>query len=295
MKTYISTIILALLILSACKKAETPMERSTPESSDTIEAIVSTEEEDAPETDGSRIYASGSIDVPPNNKVSVSPYFEGYVKEIRVLPGDQVEKEQVLFALENPEYLVIQESYAASKAQMEYLRDDYQRQQALASESIASQKQFKKAESDYLVMNARYTALREKIEMMGLSLEQVEAGTFSNTILVRAPISGSVTDVMIERSSFVEATDDALGIVNTEHIHLELEVFERDVVSLKEGQQLSFRISGIPNRSYEGSVYLISNSIDPQSRTAIVHGHITDEAATRFIPGMFVEAEILVE
>ena len=49
------------------------------------------------------VKANGMFDVPPENLASVSTYFGGTVKDIRLLPGERVKKGQVLFTIQNLE------------------------------------------------------------------------------------------------------------------------------------------------------------------------------------------------
>ena len=85
-----------------------------------------------------------------------------------------------------------------------------------------------------------------------------------------------------------------MEIVNTEHIHLELKVFEKDVLKLKKGQKVIFRIPESSSKNYVGDIHLIGKSIDV-NRTVQVHAHIDHEIKHNFIVGMFVETEIVIE
>ncbi|MDP5172289.1 MAG: efflux RND transporter periplasmic adaptor subunit, partial [Bacteroidia bacterium] len=95
------------------------------------------------------VKTTGMFDVPPEFKASVSAYYGGYVKTISLLPGQRVRKGQLLFTLENPEYIQMQQDFLEAKGQLAYLKNDYERQASLRSENVTSQKVFLKAESDY--------------------------------------------------------------------------------------------------------------------------------------------------
>src|SRR5690606_20715229 len=85
-----------------------------------------------------QVKANGYIDVPPDQKASVSVKLGGFVKSVTVLPGDRITKGKVLFTLENPEFIQLQQEYLENYAQLEYLKSDYERQKTLADENIAS-------------------------------------------------------------------------------------------------------------------------------------------------------------
>lgn len=244
------------------------------------------------ESGSNSIRTSGYIDVPPANKAALSPYYGGYVKEIFVLVGQTVKKGETLVRLQNPEYLKLQQEYLEAKEQIEYLKADFERQTTLLEEKISSSKELKKSESDYKVMLARYNSLQDQIKLMGVSISEIEAGNLTSIISIQAPFNGSITDVNVVLGQYADAKMNLLGLINRDHLHLELEVFEQDAMGIQEDQKIQFRIPELGREMYEGEVHMIGKSIDPVKRTVKVHGHILSEDQG-WLPGMFVEAEIL--
>lgn len=241
-----------------------------------------------------QIKANGYIDVPPDHKASVSVKLGGFVKSVTILPGDRVAKGKVLFTLENPEFIQLQQDYLENHAQLQYLESDYERQKALAEENIASAKNFLKAEADYKVVKARVQGLMEKLKMLNVNITSLEAGNITPVIHVHAPINGYVSKVNIALGVSVSTDNIAVELVDTEHLHAELQVFERDVADIREGQKFLFRSSGSANW-YEGDVYLVGKTIESDARTVGIHGHIHDEKnIPNLLPGMYVEASIEV-
>ena len=240
------------------------------------------------------VKASGIFDVPPENKASVSAYFGGYVKDLGLLPGQEIKKGQLLFTLENPEYLKMQEDYLIAKGQLSYLKSDYQRQKSLASENVTSQKNFLKAESEFKVTSAKYESLRRNLQMMNINPDKISDTQLQSTIAVYSPISGFITNVGAEKGMFLNPSDIAVTITNHSDLHLELKVFENDFPKIKIGQNVRFQLQNDPGTSYEAVISLISRSIDQESRTATVHCHLKNEKQIdQFAPGMYIQAEIL--
>lgn len=239
------------------------------------------------------IKSYGVIDVPPENKASVSAYFGGYVKKLRLLEGQKVTKGDVLFTLENPNYLEIQQAFLESKGQLNYLKSDYERQKSLAKDNVSSQKKYLKAEADYKVTLARYASLKKKLQLMNINPNTLSETTIQSQINLTAPLSGTITTVNATVGMFLNPDDIALTIINSDHIHLDLHVFEKDLSKIYEGQEISFSLQNDIEHEYEAYVYLVGNYIDPVKRTASIHGHLKDEAENHlFIPGMYIEAEI---
>lgn len=239
------------------------------------------------------VKTNGMFDVPPESKASVSAYFGGYVKELNLLPGQEVKKGQLLFTLENPDYVQLQEEFLVAKAQLGYLKSDFERQKELVKDNVTSRKNFLKAESDYRVTSATYESLKKKLGLMNINPNNITENSIRSTISVTAPISGYITSVNAEKGMFLNPADIAATITDTEHLHIELNIFETDFPQVEIGQQIQFRLQKEGSNYYQAKVYLISKSIDAQKRTANVHAHLINDAEERlFAPGMYVEAEI---
>ena len=239
------------------------------------------------------VEASGMIDVPPENRAVITAFMGGYIKNNPLLIGDAVKKGQVLITLENPEFVEIQQQFQELAEQLEYLKSEYERQQALVAENITSKKNFLKAESEYKRSVATYTGLRKKLEMLHISPERVLQGAYTTQASIFAPITGTIAETFVSKGSYVSSADPIMEIVDIDHIHLELEVFEKDMLKVKKGQKIQFTIPESSDQKYEGEVHLIGNSLNQEGRTVTVHGHIENEKATpNFAVGMFIEAQI---
>jgi cobalt-zinc-cadmium efflux system membrane fusion protein len=239
------------------------------------------------------VKANGMFDVPPENSVAVSCYFGGTVKYIKLLPGERVKKGEVLFTLENPEYVQIQQDFLEAKGQLAYLKSDYERQKNLAKDNVTSQKTYLKAESDYTVTRVKVESLSKKLALMNINSDKLTLENMRTTISILSPISGYVTDVAISRGSFLDPSTLAVSIVDTDHLHLELNIFEKDLDKVKVGQPIQFRIHDDMRNEYKATVHLVNKTVDAEKRTVGIHGHLLDETLTsKFYPGMYVEADI---
>ncbi|WP_456421097.1 efflux RND transporter periplasmic adaptor subunit [Lutibacter sp.] len=237
------------------------------------------------------IKTNGYIDVPPANRAKVSAIIGGYVKKSPLLVGDKVKKGQLLLTIENPDFIEIQQNYLEVSEKLTYLKSEYNRQKTLFEEKITSQKNYLKAESDYKSALALSNGLAQKLKMININPLNVKAGKITPIVPIYAPISGSVTAVYTNVGEFMNASDVLLEIINNEHKHLELIVFEKEILKIREKQPILFKIPESSTKKYEAAVYLVGKSID-KNRTVRVHGHLEDENVP-FIVGMFVEAEII--
>ncbi len=240
------------------------------------------------------ISTTGIIDVPPQNRAVISAVKGGYIKDIPLLVGDKVTQGQALVTIENPEYINLQQEFLEINEQLSYLKSEYQRQKILIAEEITSQKNFLKAESEFRKAEATRNGLDRQLQMLNISTAQLKSENIRSSVSLYAPISGSITRVDAVMGSFVASSDEILEIVDNDHIHLELAVFEKDVLSIKKGQKILFQIPESSEETFAGSVYLIGTSIG-SDRTIKIHGHLKNEEQHNFLRGMFVDAQILVD
>lgn len=242
------------------------------------------------------IKANGIVEVPSKNHTKVSAYAGGYVTHINLVQGERVKKGQVLFTLENPEFVQMQQDYLEAKERLTYLQSDYERQKTLANENVVAQKKFLKAESEYRVTLTKMEGMKKRLSLLNISTDNISAQNLVSSISIKSPASGYITDIHAMKGMFLDPTDVALGILNTDHIHLELNVFEKDILKIKKGQTVTFRIPNANAATYQAEVYLVGKTVDAEKRVIQVHAHLKnkkDKAA--LIAGMFIDAEIVTE
>lgn len=243
-----------------------------------------------PKNLSSVIAVNGLLDVPPQNQVSVSAPLGGFVQSTDLLQGMRVKKGQLLVVIENPEFVTIQQDYLESKSQLEYLALEYARQKELATEQVGPLKNFQQVTAQYKGMQSRVNGLKQQLAHIGLSPNRVQAGNITRTLSIYSPINGYVTEVNTNRGSYVTPTDVMFEIVDTEHLHVELTVFEKDITKLKANQKIRFYLPNESGVERMATLYLIGREISTE-RTVRVHAHL-DKEETQLIPGMYVKAFI---
>ena len=288
------------LILFSCK--ETKTEESTPKDDGFItatkEQFQSSGMEIASPTEQNfdvTVKASGRIDVPPQNRAKVTTFIGGYVKSTKLLVGDKVTKGQALLTLENTDFLDIQKDYLEVAEQIKYLKSEYERQKTLYDEKITSQKNYLKAESEYRRAKAMHQSLKAKLALLNINPSDVEKGKLTSIITIFSPISGDIVIMNANVGMLMSPSDVILEIVDTEHLHLELAVFEKDILKVKIGQKIKFQVPEASKEEFNAEVHLVGKSIEGNDRTINIHGHLDDAIKQKLLTGMFVEAGIIVD
>lgn len=299
--TYLKVLFISLLIVG-CKTSEedsAAQNEPTPTSTSSITVSRSQFESNQMQLVGvvmtpaaEEVRATGIIDVPPENRATVSPVMGGYVTHTPLLVGTRVKKDAPLLTLENPEYVKLQQQYLEERESLKYLKEEYDRHKELLKEKITSKKNYLRAESTYLATRSRVYGLEKQLQILGIKTDRLQPENITTEIRLTAPISGSITQINIAKGDYLEPSETAMEIVNNEHLHLELNVFEKDILKVQEGQEIEFYIPESSDNSFRAEVYLKSNALS-ENRTIRIHGHIPDSLRNSLVVGMYVEAVIL--
>jgi cobalt-zinc-cadmium efflux system membrane fusion protein len=221
--------------------------------------------------------------------VSISAPLGGFLKTTALLEGSRVKKGQAIATIENIGFIQLQQDYFEAKSNFELAKADYDRQQELAKENVNSDKTVQQAKANYTNWQAKYNGLREKLKVVNLNIASVEEGNFKSVINLYSPIDGYVTEVNVNIGKFVSPTDVLFEIVDTEHLHAELIVFEKDVPRLKIGQKVRFTLAN-ETKERIATIYLIGREISTD-RTIQIHCHI-DKEDKELLPGMYLMAVV---
>ncbi len=238
------------------------------------------------------IQCNGVLDVPPQNLVSISLPIGGNLKSTELLQGMKVSKGQVIAVFEHPDYVQLQQEYIQAKSALDFSENEYNRQAELNKEQVTSQKSFQKTKADYLSQKALVLGLEKKLEQLGISVAQMEKGNITNTISITSPINGYVTKVNVNIGKYLNPNDVAFEIVDTEHLHAELTVYEKDITKIKTGQTIHFSLPNENGNERSAKVHLIGREIS-SDRTVRIHGHL-DKEDIELLPGMYIKARIEV-
>lgn len=233
------------------------------------------------------IKASGMIDVPPQQTISITSPYGGIVRSTSVVEGKYISKGQVVATLENPEFIQLQQDYLEGNSQLNFLRQDLARQEELVKENIAARKSLQRVGSDYNAMMARVEGLKTRLRQINISPSSVQSGRFTSRVSIIAPTGGYVTKVYTNTGKYLNANEAVAEIVNTNSIQVNINVFEKDIPKIHLGQRIRFRATG-DSMERNAAVFLIGKDINGD-RTVNVFGRITSPSKS-LLPGMFINA-----
>lgn len=233
------------------------------------------------------IKANGYTTVPPQNSAEVSTLIGGTVKDIYVLEGTFVNKGKVLATIQNLEVIEMQEEYHSATANIEYLQLEYNRQKTLSDENVNPRKTFQEVKAKLAAERARAQAAKSKLDALHVSTK----GS-SPLVPIVAPINGYVGKINIAKGAFAQTGVSLFEVVDNSQMHLDLNVYEKDLGSISIGQVIDFVLTNQSNKSIKGKIFGINKSFSNESKTVAVHAKIDPADAKGLIPGMYVSANI---
>ena len=233
---------------------------------------------------------NGLLDVPPQNLISVTAQMGGIVQSTPLLQGSVVRKGEVIAVLQNQEYVQLQQDYLDMKSQLDFSDAEYKRQQELANQNVNAQKTLQQAKSVYYSLQAKVSGIKQKLLILKIVPEKLTAYNISGNINVYSPVNGYVTKVSVNVGKYVNANDIMFEIVNGSNLHVELNVFEKDISKIKVGQKVRFKLA---NETIErtATISLIGKEINPD-KTVRVHSVTSDPNGGNFIPGTYLSAYV---
>ncbi|MDI1324418.1 MAG: efflux RND transporter periplasmic adaptor subunit [Algoriphagus sp.] len=290
-------VLLGLTIASCGPQNEEAIEVNHIESENTVELTQAQYEQATIEIGtaekkviGSELRVNGMIDVPPQSNISINMPYGGFVKYTEMLPGSKVKKGQLLVTIENPEFIQFQQEYLESVANRDFLKEDFERQEELYKEKVASGKNFQLAKSNYLANEARLKSMEERLKLIGFNLAKIKEGVVSATVSIYSPVTGSVREVYTNIGKYINPQDVIMDITNSEDLHVELTVYENDIQKVKLGQRIRFSLPTSPSEWLEAEVFLVGSGVR-EDRSVTVHGHLK-QMNEELKPGMYVAAKI---
>ncbi len=238
--------------------------------------------------------ANGILKVPNQNRANATASLGGTVKNILVQTGASVIKGQTIATISNNSFITMQEDYLSTAAKTELAKAEYDRQKILKEGNAASQKTFQQAEAELKSLQAKQSSLQKQLELIGISTQALTADNIQSTVSITSPINGSVSNVMVNIGTYVEANNPIAEIVDNSQLHLDLYVYEKDLSKLKEGQIIHFTLTNNPGKEYDAKIYAISNTFEENTKAVAIHAKVEGNKQG-LIDGMSITAIVSLE
>jgi RND family efflux transporter MFP subunit len=234
------------------------------------------------------VKANGVLTVPNQNKAFVTPLYSGVVKSLNVQPGSFVKQGQAIATIVNPDLLQMQQQLQQVNTQISLVEIEVKRQKELVEGNAAPLKRLQQAQTELATLRSQRSGLQKQLSGVGASQG------YSSAIVVRAPISGTVSKVTAQLGSNVDVSTPIAEIVNNSQLHLDLYVYEKDLSKLKPNQTIHFTITNDAGKEYDAQIFSIGAAFEAGTKTIPVHAKVIGDK-TGLIDGMNVTALVSLD
>jgi len=217
------------------------------------------------------IKANGLLRVPNNNKATVTSLYGGVIKTINVQIGDYIKKGQVIATIANSEYIQVQEQYLTVKSRIVFAEQEYRRQKELFDNDAGAKKNLQSSDSELKTLRTQKASLQRQLQIMGINPANISNGNLRSGLVITSPISGTISTINAQIGSYVDISSPVAEVIDNGSIHLDLQVFEKDLPKMKTGQIVHFKLTNNPETEYDAKVYSIGSSFENESKTISVH------------------------
>lgn len=237
------------------------------------------------------VEANGQLEVPPQHEATITAVLGANVVTIDVIEGDKVSKGQILGRLSHPNLTQLQTNYIKALSQMQYLEKEMERQKKLYEEEVGSGKTYQQTLADYQSTKGEVDGLEVQLNQVGLNAIEIRNEGIRQNVPVISPIDGYIEKVKVQIGQFVDPQSELFMIVNTDHIHADLMVFEKDVHKVKKGQDIFFSVESVPGATLSAKIYSVGKQFEQNPKAVHVHAEIK-EKQDFLIPGMYINGKI---
>ncbi|MFV8271289.1 efflux RND transporter periplasmic adaptor subunit [Flavobacterium sp. GT2N3] len=300
-KNYLLLIATCLLLISCGNKETNPKEEeqkaTTEEAEPTIASLTAEQIKTVDIQYGTieqkqltaTLKANGALRVPNNNKANATSMYGGVIKNIYVQLGDFVKKGQVIATIANPQFIQLQEEYLSTSSKITFAEQEVARQKELNEGNAGALKNYQSANAELKSMRTRRASLQQQIQLMGINPNSLNNGNLRSALSVTSPIGGTVSNIFSKIGSYVDVSSPVAEIVDNSQLHLDLNIFEKDLPMLKVGQIIHFRITNNSGEDYNAKVYSIGASFESDSKSIPVHARVQGNKSG-LIDGMNITA-----
>jgi membrane fusion protein (multidrug efflux system) len=188
----------------------------------------------------------GSVNTKEN--ILIQPEMPGTLVSLNVKAGQRVSKGQLLARVDDGGS---SQQVASLETQYQLAKTTFERQKNLWSQKIGSEIQY----------------LQAQTQMLSLQRSVAQAKAMLSKTEIRAPFSGTIDEVFVERGQVVSAGPQGLmRIVNLNNMYVSTSIPESYIGKLKVGTEVDVFLTSL-NKSYKGKVRQVGNFINPNNRS----------------------------
>ncbi|MDP5292314.1 efflux RND transporter periplasmic adaptor subunit [Oceanimonas sp. CHS3-5] len=210
-----------------------------------------------------------------NQRVAIAPQVGARVTEVHFVPGQQVEKDQLLLSLDDRAARAdVNEARAALRDARRILAN----YQALFKRKAVTQTELEGQQAAVAVAEARLLAARVEADYLSL----------------KAPFAGVMGLTDVAPGSLLGANDEVAELFDSSRLKLDLAVPEKHFLKLRVGDNLQATTEAYGDRLFTGRLAVVAPAVDPDTLNARVRLEF-DNSDGALVPGMLMRVQLTLD
>ncbi len=234
-----------------------------------------------------------------DNQKYIGARYMGYVKEVFVNIGDKVKREDDLFKMDSAEFDILKEQVNLALEQAEILTDVYRSKLDEIRRDKALLARNKNSTFNFEDMNENLSISAEHTQSMLKAMQAIvknaaqkakEVSVISHYLEVKAPSNGIIVQKNLHVGDMVMPGFPVMVLVDLDHLEIEAQVSESDLLKINEGDFVKFEIPSIRYKG-KGRIKSIVPSANPMTHTFTVRISFKKKSE-KIYPGMYAKLQI---
>ena len=209
-----------------------------------------------------------------SNFVTMKAQVKGLISKVHVIGGEAVEKDDLLFEIDDRSYRA---QLKEAKALLALAESAFEREKKLTDKKFGTAKKFEEARAQFLKAQAQVEKAQKDVD----------------DTKIKAPFEGVVGLHKISEGTPITADLDLITITDTDPMKVNFKMPSKFVPYLSLDQRVSVEVDSYPGQKFKGRVEAIDAQIDVGAQSIAVQATIPNEK-NLLKPGMFVRVKVVV-
>jgi RND family efflux transporter MFP subunit len=222
----------------------------------------------------------------PYEIVNVSSELDGILQSIRIDEGSPVTRGQLIAEIKDIDYnLAVEQAGAVvrqAEAALANAKQEHQRKEALYREELVTKQQFDDIVARLALTQGDVARARAGLEMAMEKMTKTK---------INAPMAGSIKEKKVTAGDYIRNGTFLVSIIRIDLLKLTFTVPEKDVGSLRAGQDVSFTVDAFPGRVFRGQVKTIYPHLEEKTRSLLVEAQVANHDGS-LKPGFFARVTL---
>jgi RND family efflux transporter MFP subunit len=244
---------------------------------------------------GTAITVPGTVASNSYRDTKVNALVGGVVREVHVELGTAVRRDQPLAVVFSNELAEAQMKYLSLGAMLRADDQKLNRTRRLAAMELVSRQELDEVTATQSARASEVAAARQRLYLLGLRREQVEALTDSSQVVSEltlvAPADGLLINRSVNTGQVIAAGQELFVVTDLSTVWIIGDVYEKDFRQVRVGTAAALAVGTPQGRPIHGRVAYIDPRVDPVTRTVKVRVEVPNSSGELRL-GMFVHVTL---